>query len=334
VGDVREVDAVSVEWPGGIVARPLDKADVDAWLELLVAAEQADDGGAHPSVTELLDTFTDPMLDVARDTVSLWDGERMVGYGKVGVWPEVRDVDRVWLDGRIHPAWRRRGLGRLLLGWQTEHALAAHREHHPDAPGAFQIGGTEANAGVRALVTKAGFAPVRYFFSMECDLERKIPAVAEPEDLRLVPFELAWEEATRVAHNEAFRDHWDFHARDADDWRRTVSGSRAFRAELSQLALDGDQVAAYVMAYEYDAATEATGVRDLYIRRVGTRRPYRGRGVARALLARALTAAAAEGYERASLGVDAENPTGALGLYERMGFVAKRRFVAYSKAMP
>jgi mycothiol synthase len=31
----------------------------------------------------------------------------------------------------------------------------------------------------------------------------------------------------------------------------------------------------------------------------------------------------------ACLGVDADNPTGALGVYERLGFVARQRYVVY-----
>jgi ribosomal protein S18 acetylase RimI-like enzyme len=33
-----------------------------------------------------------------------------------------------------------------------------------------------------------------------------------------------------------------------------------------------------------------------------------------------IAAAQEAGYQRASLGVDADNPTGALGLYEKLGF--------------
>ena len=37
--------------------------------------------------------------------------------------------------------------------------------------------------------------------------------------------------------------------------------------------------------------------------------------------------------EVASLGVDAENPTGALGLYEGLGFRPVKRAMAYRKPM-
>ena len=40
-----------------------------------------------------------------------------------------------------------------------------------------------------------------------------------------------------------------------------------------------------------------------------------------------------EDLDYASLGVDAENLTGALQLYERLGFEPVKRFVAYAKAI-
>jgi mycothiol synthase len=68
----------------------------------------------------------------------------------------------------------------------------------------------------------------------------------------------------------------------------------------------------------------------IYVRSVGTRRPWRGRGLATSLLAQVLCNAAAQGAKSARLDVDAENPTGALGVYERLGFAAIRSEVAYS----
>ena len=56
---------------------------------------------------------------------------------------------------------------------------------------------------------------------------------------------------------------------------------------------------------------------------------HRGRGLASALLARVLAAARDEGYRTASLNVDTANPTGALGVYERAGFVAVYRQDSY-----
>lgn len=72
----------------------------------------------------------------------------------------------------------------------------------------------------------------------------------------------------------------------------------------------------------------------MYIGQVGVRRPWRRRSVAAALLAEALAAAAAAGKATASLGVDADSPTGAVGVYERVGFATVTRWVTYSLSLP
>ena len=89
--------------------------------------------------------------------------------------------------------------------------------------------------------------------------------------------------------------------------------------------LDGETIAAYALGYEWEADTAVTGIKELYIGYLGTRQSHRGRGLARAALAKVLTEAADSGYQRAGLGVDADNPTGATRLYERAGMHVVRR---------
>ena len=97
--------------------------------------------------------------------------------------------------------------------------------------------------------------------------------------------------------------------------------TRNSRPALSLVARDEDgRVAAYVQTSEFDAFFEATGVREAYVNKVGTVPDHRRRGLAAALLRLAVRSYRDAGYGRASLDVDSENPTGALGLYESIGF--------------
>jgi ribosomal protein S18 acetylase RimI-like enzyme len=157
--------------------------------------------------------------------------------------------------------------------------------------------------------------------------------------VRLVPFDWAFDEAVRHAHNEAFARHWGSVDRDAVAWQQWFTGSRAFRPELSFVVLDGADepagpvVAAYLLSYFWAADAEATGIREAWIGQIGTRAPWRGRGLGSALVGRALVAYRDAGYDRAALGVDTENVTGALRLYERHGFTVDVRRVSYVKSL-
>ena len=61
------------------------------------------------------------------------------------------------------------------------------------------------------------------------------------------------------------------------------------------------------------------------------RRRWRKKGVASALIARCLHALRDAGYHEASLGVDADNISGALRIYEKMGYRVQQRYVRYEK---
>jgi ribosomal protein S18 acetylase RimI-like enzyme len=77
---------------------------------------------------------------------------------------------------------------------------------------------------------------------------------------------------------------------------------------------------------------EALGVRRGWLGRVSVRRPWRRRGLASALIVAALTGLRDAGMRDAMLGVDSENPSGALHLYESLGFVTVEHATTYRKA--
>ena len=88
-----------------------------------------------------------------------------------------------------------------------------------------------------------------------------------------------------------------------------------------------------LISREYEAYHKRTGRRDLHIALVGTRAAGRKRGIATALLMTAMSAARADGYDQASLGVDADSLTGAVRLYERVGFTVDQTWIAYRKRL-
>jgi mycothiol synthase len=318
-----------MSWPEGIDVRPIGKGDVEAWAELVAAKEKVDQDGENYSAEDLAEELEDPSIVLADDTIALWADGRMVGYGKCDLSETVIDIDRVRAEGTIHPEWRRRGLGTALMRWLIQRAGERHAEHHPDHPGEVRAGTISTNVGAARLLTSLGFTESRYYFDMRLMLDKPVPEVPVPEGLRLVGFDPRYDEALRLTHNEVFLDHWGTTPKNAEEWRVWFTGSRTFRPGVSYLVLDGETIAAYVLGYEWEADTAATGVREVYLGQVGTRREYRGRGLARAALAKVLAEAAQAGYERAGLGVDADNPTGALGLYESLGFAVHAKSVSY-----
>ncbi|MDX6278952.1 MAG: mycothiol synthase [Kribbellaceae bacterium] len=275
--------------------RPLGSAQLEELVELVNAIAAADGSGEYADAVGL-----GRLVGVAVDGRTVWKDDRLVGYSLI--------TDGV-LRGGIHPEHRRQGIGRPLFEWATRRAL--------QSSGTVDI--EVHNSGTRVLALVYGYKVTRYYHSMQRPYAEPIAAQLA-EGFQLIPFAFEYDEPLRLAHNEIFADHWGVEPKTEDDWKTWFTGYRGFRPAFSRVVLDGDRIAAYALAYEYPADTEATGVRELWIGQVGTRREYRGRGLASAVMADVLRLGEEAGFERAGLNVDAESPTGAGRLYERLGF--------------
>ncbi|GGO46005.1 GNAT family N-acetyltransferase [Streptomyces lasiicapitis] len=325
-----------MEEPDSLEARALSKDCVPAWLELHEAVERVDRTGEHVDAEELAEALSDPKLDLERDSLGLWDGPRLIAHAVVYTPHGAVDAARFQGDAAVHPEWRRRGIGTRLVTWMLARAedLHAADAELSALPGELLLDGKAADEALLKLTDRCGFTACRWWFDMKqpLDGERPDPRPA-PEGTRLVPFAEAYDEATRLAHNDAFRDHWNFTVFDSTDWRTWVTGATSFRPAMSRLLLAGDEVAAYLLAEESEAKTAATGSRDCHVGFLGTRRSFRGRGAAPALLTDVLRTAREAGYDTVSLTVDTVNPSGALGFYEQSGFAVDRESVTYARAL-
>jgi mycothiol synthase len=320
--------------PEGLVARPLTADDIEPITLLMAAAEVVDDTGEHWSAEDLAEFWINDLVDLARDTMVACtpDGE-VVAWATAIAPPTFRGRYRIDLEGRVHPSWRGRGIGRALLAWQLERGRAVHAERHPEAPASLAVLAFTTMPSLEALLRRAGFAQSRWYFLMQRPLT-DLPEVPAVHGVDLVPFSWDRDDEVRRAHNAAFVEHHGSSERDETSWRTWFTGQRAFRPDLSVLAVADGAVVAYVLAYVHESDTAATGVRETHLGQIGVLPAARGRGLAKATIAQALRAAADDGCRRAGLQVDSENVTGALGLYEGLGFTTRRTQVSWSRDLP
>jgi mycothiol synthase len=188
-------------------------------------------------------------------------------------------------------------------------------------------------ASLVRLVERAGLDAERWYRQMQRPLT-DLPGMRPVPGIELVPFSWDRDDEIRRAHNAAFTEHHGSAERDSDAWQAMFTGQRAFRPELSVLAVEDGVVVGYLLAYVFEADSQATGVRETHFGQIGVLPQARGRGVASAMIAAALRTGAEDGCERAGLEVDSANVTGALGLYEKLGFVTTRTRVSWSLALP
>jgi mycothiol synthase len=312
--------------------RPIDTGQAAAWATLMAATEAEDHQDEFIDEQDLREFFTDPDFDFPSGSVAVYDGAEMIGYALVIARTEADPVHQMRCMGGVHPRYRRRGIGAQLLGWAERAAEPMHKERFPGQP--LSLGGRclARTDGAVALFSARGYQESRWFLRMSSDLTANLPAIRNPAGVRIVGFAPELSQDAHLVNEEAFRDHWDWTEMTAEGWAHFMA-SQAFRPAYSFIAYDGDEPLGLVVGHEYDSYTRATGRLDLYIPTVGTRRAGRRRGIATALLGQAMRAAAADGFVSATLDVDADSPTGAVGLYERAGFAVRDTWVTQIKPL-
>jgi mycothiol synthase len=313
--------------------RALGPEDLDAWVVLLAAIEAVDHEDEHFGAEDLREKFADTYRDFPNGSVAAFDGAAMVAYGFFRIRTAAEPVHEMWMAGAVHPDHRGRGLGSHLLAWVEETAVPLHERHFPGHPLTISAGCRVNHADAMELFAEHGYEQVRWFHGMAIDLVEELPAAAVPSDVVLVSITPERAEDARRVRNEAFLDHWGSTDSTPESWAHRMAES-SYRPALSYLAYEtgaggalGEPLA-LVLCNEYQAVKAATGKRDLYIALVGTRRRRRKRGLATTLITHVLRQGQAEGFDSASLGVDAGSPTGALDLYERIGFRAVGTYVS------
>jgi mycothiol synthase len=316
----------------GVTWRPLRADDADELHRLVRASETADGVPFVTSLDEIRRQLADPESDLANDSIAalLPDG-RMAAFGACRMRPEASRRRAVSQEGTVHPELRRRGLGSAVMEWTEARGRERVAGFSDGVPQFLEVFSNESWNDRRAFLSARAYEPIRYYDDMERPLGDPIPVPTLPAGLRFDGWTPERDELFRMAHNDAFRDHWGSEPLSSETWGHRVSGSQHFRPDLTVGAFQGDDLIGYCTAYHAPEDAEVTGRQEGWLGQIGVRRDWRGRGVAAAVMAHVMRAFAGEGMDYACLGVDSENPTGAVGLYTRLGFRRFERWIRWAK---
>ena len=292
--------------------RDTTASDAPAIKELLEEHAVASFGEPELSEDEIRSWFEMPRLWIQ---LAQRDGEP-VGYLDVGREDDGThfNVDARTLDAEV---------ASVLVAAAEEHARA--QAEKPILRGFVQ--GDEPI--LRDVYAAAGWRPIRYSFQMRIDLDREIPAPTWPDGLEPRNFEPREDERVYEAHMDSFSDHWDFRRQSMEEWRRYTVDHHGFDPSLWWLVEDGQELAAISLNAWHFSGDPQYG----WVHVLGVRRPWRKRGLATALLRHSFRDFQARGATRVGLGVDGENTTGAVRLYEKAGMRQVRRNDTYEKKL-
>jgi mycothiol synthase len=299
--------------------RPPRVEEAAAIADALNALSRSLVGSGDVAVEDVESWFALPSLDPEQDMrVAVLPDGAVAGYADLGGGQE--EGEALWIDLRLRPG--HDAAGQALV--EAMEARAAERGW-PGRP--LRAIADAADPAMQALLRRNGYRPIRSSFVLEIDLSEAGTEPAWPAGLRPRAFRPGVDdERVYEAHQAAFADHWDFHRTPYEEWRAWSFGT-TFDPALWFLVEDGDELAAVCLCRPRRGDDDELG----WVSVLGVRTAWRRRGLGRALLLHAFGSLRARGLRRAGLGVDAENVTGAVALYESVGMREVRRSDIYEK---
>lgn len=288
---------------------------------------------------------TDSLEDVQRNYSHLTNSNAYTDMLFAEINGEVIGYNRVWWDklnddvtltyacvGFLLPEWRRKGIGSAMFQHAEERLREIAAAHTGPEAKVFSMWANGTAEGWIALLEQQGYTAARYFFEMTRDINEPLPEAPMPPGLQMRPVMEADYRSVYEAHTEAFRDHWGFNESSFEqfmEWKEDPD----FNPGLWKVAWDGDQIAGQVLNFVASAENKEYNRKRGYTEAISVRRPWRKHGLARALVVQSIAMFKEMGMDETALGVDAENPSGALGLYHGLGYKEVRRNMIYRKPL-
>ncbi len=272
-------------------------------------------------------------FDPSEDIIMAEVGGQLVGYVRTSHWTDEHGVLAQGQVGFVHPAFRRQGVGGQLLRWVEARQREVARNHGASTS-VHHVFITEGEAGRAAMLRRAGYVPVRHFLRMERPTLDNIPDIPMPEGFEVRRVQPEHLRSIFDAHMDALRGHWGVSPAKPGDFERWTT-LPTFQPHLWQVAwhLETDCVAGQVKPFINEEQNLTQNRRRGETEFISVGETWRRRGLASALIARALRAQRDAGMNESVLGVDADNSHEAARLYERCGFRVTQRNMVLRKSV-
>lgn len=308
--------------------------DYGSIAKVLTASDRADQIERNVTAEDIAAVFKrglqncNPYTDMIFAEVA---GE-VVGYAR-GWWTDELPNMRLYMhSGFLMPAWRRKGIGQVLLSWMEAHLKEVAARHPPELEKHLQVNVSQYQEGAAILLEKVGYQPVRYFFEMVRPNLDDIPDIPLPAGLEI-----------RKAIPDHYRAIWQsMHESPQEEWGATQPTEEAyqewqthphFQPERWQIAWDkaANSPVGHVLTYISHEENEQFSRKRGYTEGIGVSQEWRRRGVARSLISLSLQAQKAAGMSESALIADSDSKFDVASFYESCGFQIVNRDAIYRK---
>ena len=321
--------------PAGFTFRPPKPEDIPAATQLINDFDEHYLGYRGITENSIETEWQTPDFNPETDIrLAFTPAGELVGY--IEVWAISDPPAHPWVWGRVHPNFHGKGIGQYLLTWGEERARQALERCPEDIRVAYRAGTVTTIDAPKPLFESFGMKLIRHSFRMKIDFAGQPPDPVWANGITVRDCNGSDEDIQTLTHvnNEAFRDHFGYIEQPFEDQLARVSNwlkndEKVADPSLWFLAMDGDQPIGLALCAVSDSEDRELG----HVNSLGVLRSHRRRGIGLALLQHAFGEYYRRGYKGATLGVDAENLTGALQLYQKAGMSVHRQFDLYEKEL-
>ncbi len=322
-----------VELPAGFTARGAIMDDLESSMALFNRWSRAVIGSDEfANVQSIRDEWQAPGVDLAEDTRHVFapNGDLIA---HVEVWTNSNPLVHPELWARLDPEYEGLGIGTWMMQWAEQRALRALPMIPADLRFALRVGSYHQAENSRQLFKNMGYRHTRSTYYMHIEMDAPVAEPQFPKGITLRIYDPATDaEAVYIAENDAFRDHFGHVEKPFEEgfvqWKRSRE-HEGYDPTLYFLAMDGDAIAGISICRAYSHYDPERA----WVQSLGVRRPWRKRGIGLALLHHSFNAFYRRGKRKAGLGVDSQNLTGALRLYEAAGMHVEKSYDYYEKEM-
>jgi ribosomal protein S18 acetylase RimI-like enzyme len=315
--------------PGVTFRKFRGESDFEAMAWIINTANKADGEDYFASVEDIHNNYAHlQRSDTDRDLIFVEFEGQAIGYGRC-MWDTELNGNYLYsFFIHLHPDWRGDDIPLAMMEFLQERLIGIAAKHPAEAPKFFQSWGPQRAEWHRELMDQLGLNPVRYGISMIRPCSEPVEVNQLPDGIEVRPASPDDYRNVFDASAEAFRDHWGYVPPTENDYQRWLNQEN-FEPGLWKVAWEGDQVVGMVQNYIDYTENEEFNRKRGYTENISVRRPWRRQGVARSLLTQSIEMFQRMGMDETALGVDTDNPNGAMRLYLSVGYKETRRFVTY-----
>lgn len=317
--------------PGLVFRSFRGESDYPVMAAIINAANQADGEEELARVEDIAVNYAHiQRSDPEKDMVFIEIDGQPVGYGRC-MWDQEPDGKYLYsMFLHLAPEGRGKGLDRPVMEYFLQRLTKMARQHPDSAPKYLQTWSSAAKPWWNDMLEDLGFEKVRYIYGMRRPCSLPVEVTPLPQGIEVRPVQETHLRQIFDAESEAFRDHWGYVEPTETDYQRWLK-EPLHKPSLWKIAWDGGQVVGMVRNFIEAEENETFNRQRGYTEEISVRRPWRRQGVAKALLTMSIQMFIEMGMDETYLGVDAENPNGALKLYTSVGYEQDKLWITYRK---